>query len=345
MDNISISNILSGTTPWIVKGQIQIQTAGYMQIIPLVSDLVDDRFGPPEVEVGTSHYGELDLKNSTNKTVIVPSGAGYITKQRAQDHATPTAKLIKARETAHIVSAACIQSTQGGTIRPEKTPLTILPFMMREESIQTRKKKEYSKLWEAIGRFNQDLGLRNTSQHLEFYLQKFKDQLDEFVAQFELVPKQIGAIVLINGNVVGIERAPNYEVWRYFWNPLVRESYGSLAVKYAKMNAEAIPYPGTRQPMRRNKITDLESLEKELNWVKSKEAETVTDLIRKFVNDPFKTEQDEKIPDGFSTITVSHKQFVGQIIAENERILYASLVTTQDWMKNSKWYMAEKFKI
>ena len=39
-------------------------------------------------------------------------------------------------------------------------------------------------------------------------------ELDEFVAEFECVPRQIGAIILVDDQVVGVERAPSHAYWQ-----------------------------------------------------------------------------------------------------------------------------------
>jgi len=95
--------------------------------------------------------------------------------------------------------------------------------MLRETAHSLRKgasSHSYDRLWPAISSMNQQLGIRNTAGHLEFFLQEFGKELDRFVAEFEIVPNQVGAIILINGRVAGVERAPNPEFWESIWQPL-----------------------------------------------------------------------------------------------------------------------------
>lgn len=69
-----------------------------------------------------------------------------------------------------------------------------------------RKEQSYNKLWDSISAFNREMGVQ-VAGHLEFFLKHFCKELDEFVAEFECVPRQIGAIILVDDQVVGVERS------------------------------------------------------------------------------------------------------------------------------------------
>ena len=105
----TIRELLKGCTPG------QYQAVGIMQLVPLLSDLEDDRFVPVStLEVGTVEYGTLSFRNPSEKDVIIPAGTTFTTKKAAQDHSLHAA-LVKAKMSAQYRTAACIQSTQGGT--------------------------------------------------------------------------------------------------------------------------------------------------------------------------------------------------------------------------------------
>ena len=60
---IRVADVLHGCTPG------RIQSVGYMQVIPLVSELSDDRFVSPvegEAEVFTTNYGSLGFRIYNN---------------------------------------------------------------------------------------------------------------------------------------------------------------------------------------------------------------------------------------------------------------------------------------
>jgi hypothetical protein len=339
---ITITELLRGVTIG------RIQSVGYMQVIPLISELIDNKFiSPKNALVSTSNYGTLVVKNRPDNgnagTMILPFGAGYVVPQAAQDHATPLAKIIAANRTATIDTAACIQQTQGGTIASSKQEMTILPWAIKEAVFNTKNQQGYSKLWPAIGEFNQSLGLSDKG-HLEFFLKNFRQDLDEFIGQFEIVHNQVGAIVLMNGYVVGIERTPNYNYWKEVWKPLIRECYGSLAIQYAKKFGDSPPPPRTRVPLSEANINTAEDLQKALEKATQKEAENVKGIVRRFVKTKFNS-QEEQTEEDMRVDSISNKQFAGQVVFDGEKPVYLSLFTNGAWLKDGDWHEADEFKI
>lgn len=227
-DSVTLEEILYGV------GCGRSQSVGNMEVIPLVDegDIQDENLGPPEVEVGTSDYGTVNLRNDMEQPTIVPPGAGWVVKEAAQDHAIGGGTLIGPGKSKRIDTARCIQSRQSGTITRGKHEMLILPAQLRTQALALRKRHGYSELWDALARFNAGYGRVNGDERsLAPFLQHFKSQLDQFVAEFELVPKQIGAIVLVNGALVGIELAPNERYWAAVWTPLIRVCYGSWSIR------------------------------------------------------------------------------------------------------------------
>ena len=334
---MNISKILKG----LEVGTIQ--QVGYMGIIPLLKETENDDFGVPTgVLLSTRNYGNLEAENPSDRMTILPFGTGVITSQAAQNHATPKAKLLAARQHVHMPYAACTQETQGGSIQAGEHPITILPWAIKEMALRTKDEEEYSKLWPVIREFNQSLGVRVTG-HLELYLKQFKDDLDNFIAQFEVVPNQVGAIILINGYVMGIELTPNYEYFKSVWNPLIRECYGSLTLQYQKQFGDNPPAPRTREPLNTN-VSSLKQLQEELVRVQEEEDKKVKSIIRKFLKDEFSAEEEESV-EGYTVETLTNKQFVGQVARKDDEIVYASFVTTAQGVRSRKNYEAEDFRI
>ena len=334
---MNISEILKG----VEAGTLQ--SVGYMQIIPLTRGEDYDQFCmPTEVLLSTENYGTMQVENTSDRMTILPFGTGVVTSQAAQNHATPKAKLLGGHQRADIPYAACTQETQGGIILPGQHPITILPWAIKEMALKTKDDQHYNKLWSSIREFNQSLGVRVTG-HLELYLEQFKDDLDNFIAQFEVVPNQVGAIVLINGYVMGIELTPNCEYFKSVWNPLIRECYGSLALQYVKQFGDDPPMPRTRVPLNTN-VSSLEQLQKEVQRVQSEESKKAKAIIRRFIKDEFNAEEEETV-DGYTVETLSNKQFVGQIARKDDEVVYASFVTTGRGIRNRRAYEAENFTI
>lgn len=339
MARISISDVIRGCTPG------RIQSVGYMQVIPLISDMVDDRFVSPEQgsEVSTTDYGTMVFKNNTQNIMIVPSEAAYVyKKQKAQDHSMTHAGLVGSNSHKSFNTAACIQQTQGGYLNiKESGVMSILPFPLREESFKVRDGNGYSKLWPAISSLNSSMGLSGHG-HLEYFYDSFRKELDSFIAEFELIPNQVGAIVLINGKVVGIERTPNYKYWESVWPALIRECYGSLAIIESKKGPPKVP--STRSSL--GEVKSLGDLIMAVDDADKSEYNKVKSIVKNVCETTLKRDimhgQEEE---GFQVDSLESKRFIGQIVREDEKILYASVICTEKFRKNEDWYSAEKFSM
>jgi len=331
MKDITIANILKGCTAG------RMQSVGYMAVIPLISDITDENFIAPfgNVSASTKNYGTLVVENKADIPTIFPTGGSVISKQHAQNHSSPKGIFMSKKKQYMTNQARCIQDSQGGSIRPETDfHFSILPWSMREFSMATKDKVNYSELWPAIKEFNQELGLLNKG-HLELFLDHFKNQLNTFIAEFEVVPKMVGAIILLNGDVIGVERAPNYKFWRELWKPLIRESYGSVALWFAKKHAKKPLPPKMRIPLASANIRSIKDILPELEKVEKQEEERVKKVVKGFIHTKFsrKVEQREN---NCSFESIINKQFIGQVLLKDEGFPYVSLTTNASWLKNPR---------
>jgi hypothetical protein len=141
--------------------------------------------------------------------------------------------------------------------------------------------------------------------------------LDEFVAEFECVPRQIGAIILVDDQVVGVERAPSHAYWQSVWPCLIRECYGSLAIRVARLKGARAEAPTSRRPL----PDGIGSLD-----------------------EPLTLTRDESTG-GLTVETVQPGRFTGQVIRDGQRNVYASLPATKKWLADNQWQTAKPFAI
>lgn len=333
-----MADVLHGCSPK------RMQSVGYMQVIPLVSDLSDDRFASPSEahsEVFTTEYGTLGFRNSGERLLIVPCHAGYVVKQAAQDHAMPNTGLVPPAGERSFNNAMCIQQAQGGMISRGEYRMLILPHALREQALQMRREKNYSKLWEAIAAFNNQMGVRATG-HLEFFLDHFRRELDEFVAEFECVPRQIGAIILIDDQVVGVERAPSHTYWNGIWPSLIRECYGSLAIRVTQLKGECPTLPVSRRPL--PSAHSLDELETIIADIAQQEDDQAKATVREILREQLTLRKDESMA-GLSLETTESDRFAGQVVSDEQRVVYASLPASRHWLANNDWQKAQPFSI
>ena len=109
----------------------------------------------------------------------------------------PGAGFVKAGQTKTFDKAMCIQQTQGGYISMDAHKLQMLPLSLREKALEKRSDAHFGKLWNDIATFCHETGLPYAGGHLIEFAQRFEKELDHFVAEFEIVPRQVGAIILI----------------------------------------------------------------------------------------------------------------------------------------------------
>ncbi len=96
---------------------------------------------------------------------------------------------------------------------------------------------------------------------------------------------QVGAIILIDDRVVGIERAPSHAYWQSIWPSLIRECYGSLAIEAAKTSGDRSPdrSPRVQLPLQIATLDELESLIAE---IASQEDERARSTVRELLDEP-----------------------------------------------------------
>jgi len=315
MPTLTVEQILKGTRTGAR------QSVGQMEVIPLLSDEDDDRFAPPDFHASTHEYGSVHLRNTADRPSIVSPGAGWCVKDAAQDHAVCGGALMAPKSERDMDRACCIQETQSGLIRDQQGSMIILPAALRAQALATRLEDKYDRLWTFIRAFKRSVGLSGSGNIADF-LRHFKKQLDEFVAEFELVPRQVGSIILVGGKVVGVERAPSVAFWERLWVPLIRVCYGSLSLQVAKGN----PLP----PATRSALTvgerSLEGLQAALKEATEKDQETTSTVVgeTQALQLEAAARPDEKMG-GFSLRTVASRLLSGQFVGEGDEVLYASL--------------------
>lgn len=339
----TIAALLRGATPG------RTQSVGLMEVVPLLSELSDERFASPAdagVRMSTASYGTMVFDNACAaeegpQLLIVPCHAGFVVKQAAQDHAMAEVGLVPPGQRGRFDTAMCIQQSQGGLISAGSHRMTILPHQLRERALAVRGQRSYDKLWPAISRFNAAFGVKGAA-HLSSYFDRFARELDQFVAEFECVPGQVGAIVLIDGDVVGVERGPSHGYWAGVWPALIRGCYGSLALETARAKAAAgAELVSGRAPL--PPAASLDALADAIEAAAEAEAERTRELIRQLVAKRLTVEAARSEHD--LTIETLKGGLVGQLIREDERVVYVSLTTTARSRRGAAWRRAADFVI
>ena len=162
MERISVADILRGT------GLGRMQSVGHMGVLPIIDidGAQDDTFAPPGVDVDNRSYGSVNIYNDDPRPTIVPTGAGWMSKEKSQDHAIGSALIVPGSSRAKVSTAMCIESQQGGYMRRGTNQLVVLPVSLRASALALRGKSEYGKLWGSISATSSASGHRSGRSHI-----------------------------------------------------------------------------------------------------------------------------------------------------------------------------------
>lgn len=326
MNSITLKEILTG------KRAGKIQKVGIMQVIPLFhqsSDLADYGIATPKQSLlsSTIGYGSFSFKNNDpEKVAIIPSHYGVLTKAAVQDHAMSRAGLLGPKKKHVFNDAFCVESSQPGFIKEDSYDYVILPYTLRNKVNSMGRGQGYSRLWDDIAIFNKEMG-SSSRGHLADFFEKHGDKLNEFVAQFENLPKQIGAIILIDNQIVGVEIAPNPEYWAEVWEPLIRACYGSETVRRLLLKkASESDHVTTDSNITRS--TTLAELEDAIFRFEDNERKKAEGVLKSVMDQKLKMEYySDNVVGKYVCADAVNGTYAGQVIMDSGFAVYASLVS------------------
>jgi hypothetical protein len=258
----------------------------------------------------------MELSNPAETGIaIIPLHMGYI-QDRAQNHALCRSAFIAAGQKLMFEDACCVQAAQGGYLEGRDQWFFILPLPLREEALELRGKEDYSKLWDAISRLNEQFGLPNRG-HLEQILSRKRAFLTQYQSRLELLPHQTGAVFFIGDKLAGVEIAPSAAYFQELWMPLVCFCYGVAAMyqeKDLEVNKPLVPFSAS----------NLKELREQLNQSRLERQEQVRNWLAQTPAEQFGIEEEERFL-SLRLQTLTGKNFAGQFVEEEGRLLYASL--------------------
>jgi hypothetical protein len=340
------TELLKGCRP--VKdenGNIIVQSILNMEIVCLTTDKeysLDDRFANPlEVLSASNHsYGQMDWQNGSNKDTIVPSQMAAMTKQSAQNHGMVKGAYIKAKTRENFNDAGCVQGSQCGHFRNVSgQELRMIPVVMREMLFdRINNTSGFDHIYPAI----RELGRKtqsNTGEYLDKYFNKYDKKLEQFIAHFERPKNLIGIIVLVDGEIVAIDKFPSFTYSEQVWDMVIRDCYGALAViSELKEHKAKTTFTDTYSALRgRQNESVLEKLERALNKTKEERTKSVEEKLATLLELTLEAKQDTE---GSSTsITGSqpksykleHEGYIGQVITESDFNHLVSIVKRESF--------------
>jgi hypothetical protein len=347
MNTRDFTELLKGCRP--VKdrdGNIIVQSIMNMQIVCLTTDKeysLDERFANPltSLQAGNSSYGQISFANKQNKEVIVPTQMAVMTKQSAQNHGMIKAGYIDKNANVVYHDAGCVQGGQTGYFRGTQE-FRMIPVTMREMLFDSiGKEGGYSRIYPAIQKLGQDTQ-SNAGNYLNVYFEKYDKKLEQFIAHFERPANLIGIIVLIDGEIVAVDKFPSYTYAEQVWDLMIRDCYGSLAIiselkRKSSMTVFTDTYNDLKKSHQEN-IVDL--LERALKKTKKSMTDSVQEKIQELLELTFDAKLDteghtsasSKAPKSY---VLNTEGYVGQVITENEFNHLVSVVKRERFDPNA----------
>jgi len=303
-----------------------IQAASNMVVAPIVS--ATEFTGMADMTEVQLHkdpdYGRLEFTNVGRDVGVVIQGWTLLTDQRAQDRTVPYASLVAAKQN-KLVPANCVESSQPGHIQTAQVnpdDFMVLPPRLRFAALTTPEvRSSYSALWTKLDEW--EGGSRSGHGTLRDFYSKHQTRLSEFMAQFEPVPQQLGAIVFVNGQIVSIDILPSYKSWKSMWRPLIRDSYGAEAMNLiAQGKAEQLSYT-----LPYESIDSLDALETAFDQMSDQFVSDIRTESQRVVDLPISFEMTEQIG-ALHLLNIEADDWRGQGIAHgNDHMVYLSLVS------------------
>jgi hypothetical protein len=218
----------------------------------------------------------------------------------------------------------------------------MLPVTMREMVFDTvGQPSSYNRIYPAIQKLGQDTQ-SNAGNYLNVYFKKYDKKLEQFIAHFERPRNLIGIIVLVDGEIVAIDKFPSFTYAEQVWEMMIRDCYGSLAIicelkKKSSMNVFTETYNELKKSHQEN-IVDL--LEMALKKTKKSMTDSVQGKIQELLDLTFDATLDtEGNPSATSNAPKSYmlktEGYIGQVITENEFNHMVSLVKRERFDPNA----------
>lgn len=307
------------------EGNIVVQSILNMQLVCLTTDdeySINKFANPMEVLGSNRTYGHLNLRNNESKDMIVPAQIAVLTKQSAQNHGMVKAAYIKAKSASDFNDAGCVQGSQTGQIRESKSDQEIrfLPFGVREYIWdKVNNDGHLDNIYAAIEKVGQETGA-NSGKYIDQYFKKFDKEIQEFIAHFERPSRTIGTIVLIDGEIIAIDKFPSFEYCEQVWDALIRDCYGAIAITQERKGKRAEShFTKNMSTVKRNADeTPAQYLRRVMSITKKGIEDNVRTKLAELMDLEFtsKTDKDLDGKNGYSSKILKTEGYVGQIISE-----------------------------
>ncbi len=348
MNTREFTELLKGCRPVKDKdGNIMVQSIMNMQVVCLTTDKeysLDERFANPftALQASNSSYGQISFANKADKEVILPTQMAVLTKQSAQNHGMTKAGYMEKYANTTYHDAGCVQGGQTGYFRGTQE-FRMLPITMREMVFDTvGQPNSYGRIYPAIQKLGNDTQ-SGAGNYLNVYFEKYDKKLEQFIAHFERPRNLIGIIVLIDGEIVAIDKFPSFTYAEQVWDLMIRDCYGSFAIISELQHRTSVnEFSQTYEELKKsNRTTVVDLLEKALKKTKERMTASVHEKIQEILELQFDATLDTegqssstRAPKSY-VLKDSNNNYIGQVLTENEFNHLVSIVKRENFNPNA----------
>jgi hypothetical protein len=307
-----------------VHGEVVTQSILNMRLAFLTADpqySLDDRFANPLSAVVTNHtYGELRIENPNDGAdMIVSPQMAYMTGKKSQDHALPKSAVVGRGSRKIYTDAACVQGAQTGYIGQNSGKFRFMPLVIRELLFgQVDNRGGHSSLYSSVAELGRRTGV-NTGKYLEQYFNGYSDTLNQFIAHFERPPGLIGVIVLIDDEIIAIDKFPSFTYTKQVWDLLIRDAYGSIAIQ-AMVNGGSAhrSIPEFYEREYGVELNTLDRLKAALEATDAMISDVVTTRLSEVMELEFSGREESGSDSVYKSLILNADGYVGQVIASGD---------------------------
>lgn len=342
MRKISLSDLLKGCSP----DYNNVQSIFGLTILPITTskeNCLNDYGAPFNFKVNAENYGSLVFYTHSDQPLLIPS-AMTLYQEGSQDHAISRPLLVRKGQMVSDYNAMCIEEQQGGLFEEEKSFIPgIVPYALKFRVWDSQEEEGYSKVWEDIKKFNKVKGVNSKHGHLRWFYDRYGEELRKFIAHFEATPNCVGFFTFYRGELMAIDKFPNYDYYGKIWEVLLRECYATMCVGNDKETQSDYPF----LPRLSDRTVESEGGYQCLDNIVEIYEQVVDDRIDKLKNQITILLEEELTVGGLVNYSrsVNSSWFVGDFIDDEGLFPLVSLVRRDDFNADSFFKGKEKRKL
>lgn len=203
------------------------QKYGPLEIIPLLhSPIETGQYALPGQSLQWESAPQLRLQNLSELPVIAPLHLGAV-EYGLPGQALTHSRVLAPKEIWEIDQALSLNPSDAQWHLLTRDRLISIPYMLRDTAYPPKEQQDPHALWNGIRQLSQALKIPEMELDPQIRLKWWK-RLQDCYQALPVQAEQTGALMVLSGEVIGIELAPDPAVWADWWRSLCLYTYAPL---------------------------------------------------------------------------------------------------------------------